>query len=65
MDQPVALQAIERPGTSEEVATIVVWLCSDDVSFVTGVPIPIEAGYTVQWAVPRRSVLRVDSTTRP
>ena len=37
-------QALKRFGQPEEVAAAVVWLCSDDASFVTGVPLPVDAG---------------------
>ena len=37
-------QALKRFGQPEEVAAAVVWLCSDDASFVTGVPMPVDAG---------------------
>jgi NAD(P)-dependent dehydrogenase (short-subunit alcohol dehydrogenase family) len=48
MDQTVAPQAIKRPGSPDEIASAVVWLCSEDASFVTGVPMPVDAGYTAQ-----------------
>ncbi|WP_114576159.1 glucose 1-dehydrogenase [Saliphagus sp. LR7] len=34
-----------RMGQPEEVASAVVWLCSDDASFVTGHPLVIDGGY--------------------
>ena len=37
-------QALKRFGAPEEVAAAVVWLCSDEASFVTGVPMPVDAG---------------------
>ena len=36
--------AIKRLGKPEEVAAAVVWLCSDQASFVTGVGLPVDAG---------------------
>lgn len=39
---------IGRVATSEEIADIVVWLCSDAASFVTGQVIVADGGYTVQ-----------------
>jgi NAD(P)-dependent dehydrogenase (short-subunit alcohol dehydrogenase family) len=36
---------IGRPG---EIASAVLWLCSDGASFVTGQTIPIDGGYTAQ-----------------
>jgi NAD(P)-dependent dehydrogenase (short-subunit alcohol dehydrogenase family) len=44
----LAPQAMTRPGTPEEVAAAVVWLCSDEASFVTGVALPVDAG-SVAW----------------
>jgi NAD(P)-dependent dehydrogenase (short-subunit alcohol dehydrogenase family) len=44
----MAPQAMTRPGTPEEVAAAVVWLCSDEASFVTGVALPVDAG-SVAW----------------
>jgi NAD(P)-dependent dehydrogenase (short-subunit alcohol dehydrogenase family) len=48
LEQTVAPQAMKRPGAPEEVARAVVWLCSDAASFVTGVPMPVDGGYTAQ-----------------
>lgn len=33
-----------RVGKPEEVAQAVTWLCSDDASYVTGVPLPVDGG---------------------
>jgi NAD(P)-dependent dehydrogenase (short-subunit alcohol dehydrogenase family) len=35
---------MRRIGQPEEVAATVVWLCSDDASYITGATIPIEGG---------------------
>lgn len=40
-------QPIDRLGAPEEVATAVVWLCSDAASLVVGVAMPVDGGYTV------------------
>ena len=37
-----------RIGEPEEVAAAVVWLCSDEASFITGVGLPVDAG-AVAW----------------
>ena len=35
-------------GQPEEIASAVVWLCSDGASFITGQTVPIDGGYTAQ-----------------
>jgi NAD(P)-dependent dehydrogenase (short-subunit alcohol dehydrogenase family) len=35
---------VQRVGRPEEVAAVVVWLCSDQASFITGATIPIDGG---------------------
>jgi len=42
-------QAIRRAGEPEEVAAAVVWLCSDEASFVTGIAMPVDAGSVAGW----------------
>jgi NAD(P)-dependent dehydrogenase (short-subunit alcohol dehydrogenase family) len=49
----LAPQAMTRFGAPEEVAAAVVWLCSDDASFVTGVALPVDAG-SVAWVSAHR-----------
>jgi NAD(P)-dependent dehydrogenase (short-subunit alcohol dehydrogenase family) len=44
----LAPQAMTRFGEPEEVAAAVVWLCSQDASFITGVALPVDAG-SVAW----------------
>jgi NAD(P)-dependent dehydrogenase (short-subunit alcohol dehydrogenase family) len=42
-------QAMSRFGEPAEVAAAVVWLCSDDASFVTGIEMPVDAGSVAGW----------------
>jgi NAD(P)-dependent dehydrogenase (short-subunit alcohol dehydrogenase family) len=42
------LHPIGRIGTPDEVAELIVWLCSSRASFVTGANIPIDGGYVAQ-----------------
>ncbi|MBN2841219.1 MAG: SDR family oxidoreductase [Coriobacteriia bacterium] len=40
--------AMNRLGTADEVANLIVWLASDDASFVTGSNVAVDGGYTCQ-----------------
>jgi NAD(P)-dependent dehydrogenase (short-subunit alcohol dehydrogenase family) len=44
----LAPQAMTRFGEPDEVAAAVIWLCSDEASFITGVALPVDAG-SVAW----------------
>jgi NAD(P)-dependent dehydrogenase (short-subunit alcohol dehydrogenase family) len=46
--QLVGLHPIGRLGTSEEIAAAILWLASDDASFVTGHTLIADGGYTAQ-----------------
>jgi NAD(P)-dependent dehydrogenase (short-subunit alcohol dehydrogenase family) len=54
MNDPAALKAltanepIGRIGTPEEIAEAVVWLCSKKSSFVTGVALAVDGGWTAK-----------------
>jgi NAD(P)-dependent dehydrogenase (short-subunit alcohol dehydrogenase family) len=50
--QIVFPQALRRLGRPDEVAAAVAWLCSDEASFVTGVPLPVDAGSLAWLSVP-------------
>jgi NAD(P)-dependent dehydrogenase (short-subunit alcohol dehydrogenase family) len=42
------MHPIGRMGHPTEVADAVLWLCSDAASFVTGVMLPVDGGYSAQ-----------------
>ena len=46
-EQLIALHPIGRIGTPDEVANAVLWLCSDDASFVLGHALAVDGGYVV------------------
>ena len=50
----LAPQAMTRFGDPAEVAAAVVWLCSDQASFITGISMPVDAG-SVAWVSAHRS----------
>jgi NAD(P)-dependent dehydrogenase (short-subunit alcohol dehydrogenase family) len=46
MDDFLKLQPIGRLGLPEEIAASVLWLCSPGASFVVGVALPVDGGFT-------------------
>lgn len=46
--QFTAFEPVGRFGQPEEIANAVIWLCSDDASFVTGIAMPIDGGFVAQ-----------------
>jgi NAD(P)-dependent dehydrogenase (short-subunit alcohol dehydrogenase family) len=47
-EQTIAGIPASRLGQPEEIASAVVWLCSEDASYVTGQPLPVDGGYSIQ-----------------
>jgi NAD(P)-dependent dehydrogenase (short-subunit alcohol dehydrogenase family) len=45
-DEAIANQPIARLGRADEMAAAVLWLCSAGASFVLGVALPVDGGYT-------------------
>ena len=41
----ISLHPVGRIGLPEEVTSLVLWLCSDEASFVTGTAIPVDGGF--------------------
>jgi NAD(P)-dependent dehydrogenase (short-subunit alcohol dehydrogenase family) len=50
----IAQRPIERLGEPEEVANTVVWLCSDEASFINGQTIAIDGGKSIFSSTPAR-----------
>jgi len=46
MDEFLKLQPIGRLGLAEEIAASVLWLCSPGASFIVGVALPVDGGFT-------------------
>jgi NAD(P)-dependent dehydrogenase (short-subunit alcohol dehydrogenase family) len=45
MEELGRAQPVGRMAEPEEVASLAVWLCSDEAGFVTGVNYPLDGGY--------------------
>jgi NAD(P)-dependent dehydrogenase (short-subunit alcohol dehydrogenase family) len=48
IDEAIANQPIARLGQASEMAAAVLWLCSPAASFVLGVALPVDGGYTAR-----------------
>jgi NAD(P)-dependent dehydrogenase (short-subunit alcohol dehydrogenase family) len=48
MTEAVANQPIARLGRADEIAASVLWLCSPGASFIVGVALPVDGGYTAR-----------------
>jgi NAD(P)-dependent dehydrogenase (short-subunit alcohol dehydrogenase family) len=46
LTEAIRAQPIGRLGTADEIAAAVLWLCSPGASFVIGVALPVDGGYT-------------------
>jgi NAD(P)-dependent dehydrogenase (short-subunit alcohol dehydrogenase family) len=46
MTEVIRNQPIGRLGTADEIAAAVLWLCSPGASFIVGVALPVDGGYT-------------------
>ncbi|WP_019634434.1 SDR family oxidoreductase [Actinomadura atramentaria] len=44
--EPRPGQAIDRLATADEIAQAALWLCSPGASYVTGIALPVDGGYT-------------------
>jgi NAD(P)-dependent dehydrogenase (short-subunit alcohol dehydrogenase family) len=47
-DRLIGMEPVGRMGTPEEIAKVVLWLCSDAASFVTGHALFADGGFTIQ-----------------
>ena len=46
-DYATRIPGLRRAAQPEEIAEVVVWLCSDAASYVTGIAMPVDGGYGI------------------
>jgi NAD(P)-dependent dehydrogenase (short-subunit alcohol dehydrogenase family) len=47
-DRLIGMEPVGRMGRPEEIAEVVLWLCSDAASYVTGHALFADGGFTIQ-----------------
>jgi NAD(P)-dependent dehydrogenase (short-subunit alcohol dehydrogenase family) len=47
-ERMLSLEPIGRLAKPEEIANVVVWLCSDGASYVTGHALAVDGGFTIR-----------------
>lgn len=48
VDDILGTLPMRRIGTADEIASVVLWLCSAGASFITGAALPVDGGFTAQ-----------------
>ena len=48
IEQFTGLEPVGRFGLPEEIANAVIWMCSDEASFVTGHAMAVDGGFVAQ-----------------
>ena len=48
MEDILATLPMKRIATADEIASVVLWLCSAGASFITGAVLPVDGGFTAQ-----------------
>ena len=42
------MEPVGRFGSPEEIANAVIWMCTDEASFITGHPMVVDGGFVAQ-----------------
>ena len=48
IDEILETLPMRRIGAASEIASVVLWLCSEGASFITGAALPVDGGFTSQ-----------------